>query len=151
MAPYWVSVAKSEATLQAALVQVQYMKEHVVPRLSACTSHDLRLCIEVKHKVQSAELKLRASLARQESRGNTYRTDFPYRDDANFLCFLTQKKDADGAATLEKVPVPEEWAGDLQRPYEKRYVYYFPGEPEAKGFEAPTSRWGGKGGKGGRA
>ncbi len=150
MAPYWVSVAKSEATLQAALVQVLYMKEHVVPQLSACTSHDLRLCIEVKHKVQSAELKLRASLARQESRGNTYRTDYPYRDDANFLCFLTQKKDADGTATLEKVPVPKEWAGDLQQPYEKRYVYYFPGEPEAKGFEPPASRWGGKGGKGGR-
>lgn len=77
MAPYWVSVAKSEPTLQAALVQVMYMRDHVVPKLMAASSHDLRLCLEVRHKVLSAELKLRAGLLRRESRGNHYRTDFP--------------------------------------------------------------------------
>jgi len=35
MAPYWVSVAKTEPTLQAALIQVEYMRDHVVPRLCA--------------------------------------------------------------------------------------------------------------------
>ncbi len=141
MAPYWVSVVKSEETLNAALNQVEYMQDKVVPRLMARTSHDLRLCLEVKHKTQSAELKLRASLARKESRGNTYREDYPFRDDDNFLCYLTQRKQPDGQIKLEKVPIPDEWAGDRNQPYNERYVYYFPGEPEKMGFEPPKSQW----------
>lgn len=134
MAPYWVSTAKTEQTLNAALVQVIYMRDHVVPMLAARTSHDLRLCMEVKHKVLSAEMKLRAGLARRESRGNHYRADIPYRDDENFLCYITVKKDGNGEMGIQKIPVPEDWTGDRKEAYQKRYHYYFPGEPEAKGF-----------------
>ncbi len=141
MAPYWVSTIKSDATLNAALNQVEYMQDKVVPRLMGRTSHDLRLCLEMKHKVQSAELKLRAGLARKESRGNTYREDYPFRDDENFLCYLTQRKEPDGKIKLEKVWIPDEWAGDRNQPYNERYVYYFPGEPEKMGFDAPKSQW----------
>lgn len=144
MAPYWVNVAKTEETLKAALVQVEYMRDHVVPRLAARTSHDLRLCIEMKHKVLSAEMKLRASLTRQESRGNHYRADIPYRDDENFLCYIVVKKDENGAMYTEKVPVPEEWTGDRDAAYNERYRYYFPGEAKAKGFTEPKPAWGGK-------
>ncbi len=139
MAPYWVSVAKHESTLRAALTQVEYMRDHVVPKLAACSSHDLRLCIEMKHKVLSAELKLRAGIERKESRGNTFRTDYPYRDDQNYLCYLTLKKDVDNRIQIEKVPVPEAWCGDRTEPYAERYLYYFPGEAEAKGFEVKSS------------
>lgn len=144
MAPYWVSVAKTEGTLRAALTQVEYMRDHVVPHLAARTSHDLRLCIEMKHKVLSAEMKLRASLARQESRGNHYRADMPYRDDENFLCYITVRKDKAGAMQTGKVALPAQWTGDVTEDYAKRYLYYFPGEPEAKGFDPPKQRWGGK-------
>jgi succinate dehydrogenase/fumarate reductase flavoprotein subunit len=150
MAPYWVSTVKSEATLQAALVQVRYMQEHVIPRLAARNGHDLRLCIEMKHKTKSAELKLMASLARKESRGNTYREDYPYRDDENFLCYMTMQKTADGSVKTEKYPIPDDWAGDVTMDYDKRYGFYYPGEPQAKGFTPPEPKgWGGpkKGGK----
>lgn len=143
MAPYWVSVAKTEETLQAALTQVTYMRDHVIPRLTARTSHDLRLCIEMKHKVLSAEMKLRASLARKESRGNHYRSDIPYRDDENFLCYVTVQK-ADNGMTVDKVKLPEEWVGDPTQPYTDRYHYYFPGEPKAKGFAPPVPKWKGR-------
>lgn len=143
MAPYWVSVAKTEETLLAALTQVTYMRDHVIPRLAARTSHDLRLCIEMKHKVLSAEMKLRASLARKESRGNHYRADVPYRDDENFLCYVTVQKAADGM-TVDQVPLPEEWVGDRTQPYTDRYHYYFPGEPKAKGFTPPAPKWKGR-------
>ena len=136
MAPFWVLVVKSEPMLRSALNYVEYMRDHIVPKLSAATSHDLRLCIEMKHKVLSAELKLRASLARCESRGTHYREDYPYRDDSSFLCYLTQRKTAEGII-MEKIPVPEEWTGDRSLPYEKRYRYFFPGEPKAKGFTLP--------------
>ncbi len=143
MAPYWVSVAKTEETLQAALTQVIYMRDHVIPRLAARTSHDLRLCIEMKHKVLSAEMKLRASLARKESRGNHYRSDIPYRDDENFLCYVTVQKTEDGM-TVDKVKLPEEWVGNPAQPYTDRYHYYFPGEPKAKGFTPPAPKWKGR-------
>lgn len=142
MAPYWVSTAKTEETLQAALTQVLYMKKHVIPRLAACTSHDLRLCIEMKHKVLSAEMKLRAGIARKESRGTHYRSDIPYRDDENFLCYITVRKDSDDEMVVEKVFLPDEWTGDKSREYDKRYLFYFPGEPEAKGFTPPKPKFG---------
>ncbi len=147
MAPYWISVAKTEATLQAALVQVVYMRDHVVPRLCARSGHDLRLCMEMKHKVLSAEMKLRAGIARRESRGNHYRSDIPYRDDENFLCYITLQK-RDGGMEIEKIPVPAQWAGDTRQEYTKRYGFYFPGEAEAKGFTPPQPSWGGKGKRG---
>lgn len=143
MAPYWVSVAKTEATLQAALTQVIYMRDYVIPRLAARTSHDLRLCIEMKHKILSAEMKLRASLARRESRGNHYRSDIPYRDDENFLCYVTVQKAEDGM-TVDKVNLPEEWVGDRTQSYTDRYHYYFPGESKAKGFSPPAPKWKGR-------
>lgn len=145
MAPYWVNTAKREETLKAALTQVEYMRDHVVPHLAARTSHDLRLCIEMKHKVLSAEMKLRAGLARRESRGNHYREDIPYRDDENFLCYITVQKDEDGKMSTRKVPVPQEWVGDVNAAYQERYHYYYPGEPEAKGFTVKEKApWGGK-------
>lgn len=139
MAPYWVSVAKTEPTLAAALVQVEYMRDHVVPALMATSSHDLRLCMEMQHKILSAEMKLRSSLYRKESRGNHYRADIPFRDDEQFLCYVTETRIAEGMAQ-QKIPVPDAWAGDRTLPYEKRYAYYFPGEPEAKGFTPPAPR-----------
>ncbi|MCD7832802.1 MAG: FAD-binding protein [Lachnospiraceae bacterium] len=145
MAPYWISVVKSEETLKAALVQVEYMRDHVIPKLQAGTSHDLRLCLEMKHKVLSAELKLRAGLERKESRGTTYREDYPCRDDENYLCYITQRKADDGGSSFDKVAVPDAWAGDRKEAYQTRYVYFFPGEPEKMGFEVPRSGWERKG------
>ncbi len=137
MAPYWVNAAKTEETLKAALTQVEYMRDHVAPYLSARTSHDLRCCIEMKHKILSAEMKLRAGLARKESRGNHYRADIPYRDDENFLCYIAVQKTENGEMSTRQVPLPEEWTGDRSLAYQDRYHYYFPGEAEAKGFAAP--------------
>ena len=145
MAPYWVLISKSEANLSAALTQVLAMKEHVVPKLAAATSHDLRLVHEMRHKVNSAEMKLRASLARKETRGLSYRSDYPYRDDENFLCYMLVEKQEDGSMDVRRQPVKDEWKGDLSLPYAERYGYYFPGEREAKGLpeeEKSSGGWG---------
>jgi len=150
MAPYWVSIAKSEVMLQTALTQVRYMRDHVIPKLVARSGHDLRQCIEMKHKVLASELKLLAGLERKESRGSTFRTDYPYRDDENFLCYLTVRKGEDGEPCVDKVPVKDSWTGDCAQEYSKRYLYYFPGEPETKGFtvaQPPRGAWGGGAGK----
>lgn len=144
MAPYWVTVSKTEATLSAALIQVEYMRDHVIPFLTGRSGHDLRLCIEMKHKVLSAEMKLRASMERKESRGNHFRADIPFREDDKFLCYILMEKDADGTMKSRQVTLPKEWTGDRTLKYENRYHYYFPGEPEKKGFVIPTEKiWSG--------
>ena len=140
MSPYWVLAAKSGPMLQAALLQVEYMRENVVPKLMAKSGHDLRIAIEARNKILSAELKLRASLERKESRGNSYRTDYPYRDDENYLKYILAVKGRDGKPVYSKVPVNEAWTGDRQEPYEKRFSWLFPGEAKALGLTVEERR-----------
>ena len=132
MAPFWVSLVKSEETMKSALLTVEQLRDKVMPVLIARSSHDLRLVHEVTHQICDAEMKLRSGLERKESRGTHYRTDYPYRDDEHFLCYITVKKGPDGEMLLERVPVKQEWIGDCSEPYEKRYPIRFPEELEAK-------------------
>lgn len=132
MAPMWTLVLKSEERLNAALTQVRYLRERVVPRLLAVDGHSLRLCIEVENKALEAEMKLLLSLERKESRGGHYREDYPCRDDENFLCYLTVRQGEDGAMKVERVDYPDDWKGDRSESYAKRYgPRWFPGEAEA--------------------
>lgn len=131
-----VQLAKTEAGLTAALTQVEYLRDNVVPKLMGYSGHDLRMALEAKHKVLSAEMKLRSSLARQESRGTHYRHDYPFRDDANFLCALGVSKAEDGTMQVEKIDIPDSWKGDLTADYATRYPGRFPGEAEAVGLAA---------------
>lgn len=140
---FWVLVDKSEPALNAALTQVQQMRDKVIPKLQATNSHQQRLCLEMKHKVLSAEMKLRASLERQESRGAHYRSDFPYRDDDNFLCYITITKGDNGDMVINRVPLKPEWVGDTSADYATRYAVRFPGEAKAKGLpeEEKSGGW----------
>lgn len=136
MGPYWVSAAKNAASLENALFQVENLRDNIVPKLKASSGHDLRLCHEVKHKVLIAEMKIRASLERKESRGYHFRTDYPYRDD-DYLCYITLQKAEDGTVKIDKVGIKDEWKGDTSLPYEKRYgAWHFPGELEALAHKA---------------
>ena len=98
----------------------------------AASPHDMRLCHEMKHKVLSAEMKLRAGIERKESRGLHYRSDYPYRDDKNFLCYIAVQKDKDGAMALSKIDIKDDWKGDLAQDYAKRYGCGFPVKPRRK-------------------
>jgi succinate dehydrogenase/fumarate reductase flavoprotein subunit len=127
MMPYFVSYIKKADRLQAALTQVEFMQEHLVPKLFARDAHELRLAHETRNMVLSAEMRLRSALFRTESRGNHYREDFPRRDDKNWLAW-TKIKEEKGKMALIKVPMPKEYGPDPSMPYEQRYPYRFPGE-----------------------
>lgn len=135
MSPYWVDFYKTEASLRGALQQVLELQTHVIPQLLATNAHELRLCHEVKHKVLSAEIKLRESLERKESRGFCQRSDYPYRDDKNFLCYITARKGANGAMLIERVPIKDNWKGDTSLPHQERYNVLYPGEAVALGLK----------------
>lgn len=143
MAPYWVLIAQDEETLQATLRQVINMRDKMVPNLMANNPHQLRLAIEMKHKVLSAELKLRANIERKESRGLHFRTDYPFRDDANFLCYITLTKGENGEPVVARVPIKDEWKGDTSEDYATRYAVRFPTEAQTLGLpEEQSSGWG---------
>ena len=127
--PYWVLLYKKENRLQAALENIEFIRDNIIPKLIAEDNHELRLAHEVKNIVLHIEMKLKASLFRKESRWYHYREDFPLRDDKNWLCWI-KIQDAPDGMRLSKVPVPEKWHPDPQIPYRERYPQAFPNEPD---------------------
>jgi succinate dehydrogenase/fumarate reductase flavoprotein subunit len=116
MMPYFILHIKHEDRLRAALTIVEFLRDHLVPRTMAKDSHELRLAHETKNMVLNAEMTLRASLFRTESR------------DPAWLAWVKVAEAEDGSMTVSKEPVPRDWWPDLSRPYEELYPARFPGE-----------------------
>jgi succinate dehydrogenase/fumarate reductase flavoprotein subunit len=127
MMPYFILYIKHGERLQAALTIVEFMRDHLVPRLLANNSHELRLTHETRNMVLNAEMILRASLFRTESRGLHYREDYPRRDDPTWLAW-TKVKEEQGRMKVLKEPMPKEWWPDLSKTYQQRYPERFPRE-----------------------
>lgn len=131
MIPYYVTLVKKEDRLNAALTNIEFLRDHLLPKLKAESTHELRLAHDTKNMVLNAEMKLRASLFRTESRGTHFREDYPFRDDKNWMAWVLIRNE-NGRMTPSKEPVPEEWRPDSSIAYEERYPNFrFPGELEA--------------------
>ena len=69
------------------------------------------MCHEVTHKINACELKLRAQLARTESRGTSfYRDDYPERNDKDWSKYILLTKGPDGKPVLSFEDIKEEWS-----------------------------------------
>ena len=108
----------------------------MVPLLIAQDTHALRLAHETRNMILNAEMKLRASLFRTESRGTHYREDYPARNDCQWLAWVKLKQGTDGSMTLSKQLVPDAWKPNPLTPYEQRYPNRFPGELEFLGKQS---------------
>ena len=80
---------------------------------------------ETKNMVLNAEMVLRASIFRTESRGTHFREDYPRRDDPEWLAWI-KMKDENGEMVISKEPIPKNWWPDLSLPYEERYHCQLP-------------------------
>jgi succinate dehydrogenase/fumarate reductase flavoprotein subunit len=125
--PYFFLDVKHEKRLQSALTVVEFLKHHLVPKLMAGDAHEWRMAHETKNLVLVAEMRLRASLFRTESRGNHFREDYPRRDDPKWLAWV-KLKDNEGEMKATKTPIPKEWWPDLSKPYEELYPRILPME-----------------------
>ena len=134
-----VHVVKNEKALQAALMQIEILRDDFVPMMMGYTGHDLRLCLEAKHKCRSAEMKVKANLFRTESRGLHYRSDYPFRNDEEWLCHVGVSLDENGEVVCRKIDIPDSWKGDTSKKHEERYLVLFPGEADALGIEVEES------------
>ena len=135
MFPYYVIFVKEEERLQMALKQIEYIRKNIIPKITAYDFHELRLAHETINMALNAEMKLRASIERKESRGAHFREDYPKRDDPYGLKWI-KIKDVDGEMTLSEEKIPEEWWPDFENvPYEKRYIRRFPYHVDGKQVE----------------
>jgi succinate dehydrogenase/fumarate reductase flavoprotein subunit len=105
MIPNFVLYIKKATMMQAALAYIEELRDHHVPMLRAANMHELRLAHETENMILSAEMKLRASLMRTESRCSHYRLDYPDIDDENWRAWINIYQGDDGAMQLEKQPL----------------------------------------------
>ena len=119
--PYFILNIKHGDRLQAALSMVEFLNSHIVPKLTARDAHEWRLAQETRNMALIAEMRLRASLFRTESRGTHLREDYPRRDDPAWLVWVKIKEEQ-GRMRLSKEPVPKKWWPDFSKPEEERYL-----------------------------
>lgn len=104
MIPNFILYIKKEKLMQAALAYIEELRDHHMPLLRASDLHELRLAHETANMIISAEMKLKASLMRTESRCSHYRLDYPDMDKDNWQAWINIFKGSDGSMKFEKQP-----------------------------------------------
>lgn len=104
MIPNFVLYIKKERMMNAALAYVEELKDHHGPMLMASDRHHLRLAHETMNMLITAEMKLKASMMRTESRCSHYRLDYPDIDYENWQAWINIHKDENGKMQFEKQP-----------------------------------------------
>ena len=104
MIPNFIIYIKKESLLKAALAYVEELRDHHMPMLRAADLHELRLAFETSNMIISAEMKLKASIMRKESRCSHFRLDYPEMDTKNWNAWINIYKGNDGSMKLEKQP-----------------------------------------------
>lgn len=104
MIPNFIIYIKKESLLKAALAYVEELRDHHLPMLKAANLHELRLVFETANMIVTAEMKLKASIMRKESRCSHYRLDYPKTDTKNWNAWINIYKGSDGSMQFEKQP-----------------------------------------------
>ena len=102
---FYCGEIRSEPMLERGLKRLEDAKN---APLRAENPHELGRCLDVKSIIENAELVLRSSLERKESRSVPFgfnRLEYPDQDDDNWLAFLAIRKDEGGEFHFEKYPV----------------------------------------------
>jgi succinate dehydrogenase/fumarate reductase flavoprotein subunit len=104
MIPNFILYIKKESLLKAALAYIEELRDHHSTMLRAANLHELRLAHETGNMIINAEMKLRASIMRKESRCSHYRLDYPEVDYKNWQAWINIYQDSQGQMQLEKQP-----------------------------------------------
>lgn len=101
---FYCGDVRSEMMLKRGLERLEDAKK---APLKAENPHELGRCLDVKSIIDNAELVLRSSLERKESRPIPFgfrRADYPKQDDENWKIFLAIRKDENGEFKFAKLP-----------------------------------------------
>ena len=105
---YPVYILRNDSAMKKALVEVERIRDAVVPYLRAYDPHYLRLVHEIRNMVLCAEMYLRSAPERKESRFGGLREDYPYMDNMNWLKWIFVKKDPETGrmkSWIEDIPI----------------------------------------------
>lgn len=98
-------VRRSQAKLEEALEMVEMARGELLPALRPRDYHHLSVVLGYEHTLFFVEMLARTALVRTESRGGHFRSDYPQRDDANWLKWLIVKPGKKGME-INAEPVP---------------------------------------------
>jgi succinate dehydrogenase/fumarate reductase flavoprotein subunit len=121
MVPYYVLNVKEENRLQAALTNIEFLRDQFGNYMLANDTHELRQVHETQNMLLNAEMKLRAGLARTESRGSHFREEYPAHDDKNWLAWVILEQGKDGTMQVSKREIPDEWKPSSTLTYMEKY------------------------------
>ncbi len=115
-----VAVFRDEAGIQAALETVRRLKEEAksayIDDHGSVFNQDLIAAIELGYMLDNAECTCVAALERKESRGAQYRTDYPQRDDTDWLKHIDLERTDDGPEISYSEVTITQW-----EPEERKY------------------------------
>jgi len=101
-----VVILKNQTNLQNALLKVEHIRDELLPQMGARDLHYLAKLRGVHSMTLAAELTLRSSLMRTESRASHYREDYPNRNDKDWLKWImVSQKDGKLNYRLEPLPL----------------------------------------------
>jgi succinate dehydrogenase/fumarate reductase flavoprotein subunit len=98
-------IIKTQAKIEEMLAHVAAVAEKDLPRVAAQDAHQLIKANELRNFVEYLEPVFLCSKERTETRLTHYRLDYPYRDDENWLKWITVKREEAGLK-LGFMPVP---------------------------------------------
>jgi succinate dehydrogenase / fumarate reductase flavoprotein subunit len=103
------SIVKNEEGLQKTLREIDEMRRTMLDQISTRAksgmfNYEVREAIELRHMLTTSEMIVRASLMRKESRNRFQRSDYPKRDDENWLKHILIEKTRTGMS-LSTIPV----------------------------------------------
>jgi succinate dehydrogenase / fumarate reductase flavoprotein subunit len=108
----------AQAARQVAELRGKFQDARVMDRGKRFNT-DVLAALETEHLLTFSELIVAGAQARTESRGAHYRTDYPKRDDENWLKHTLACRDATGQLVLEYKPVNIDW--ERYPPQERKY------------------------------
>jgi succinate dehydrogenase/fumarate reductase flavoprotein subunit len=100
---FYCGEVRGEGLLKRGLERLEYARS---ARMRAENPHELARVMDVMSIIDNAELVLRASIERKESRASHdfSRSDYPEQDDKNLFAFLAIRKE-NGNFVIEKKPI----------------------------------------------
>ena len=109
IAPYNIALIKNAQRLDQALQRIKHIQTEMIPQIKANSVRELSKAFEARSMSTIAELILRASIFREESRGFHFREEFPYTDNDNWLKWVILKRREDGEVIIRAEPVATLW------------------------------------------
>jgi fumarate reductase flavoprotein subunit len=101
---YRTSAALEKATEKLRSLQERF-RDLALDDRSYTFNTELTAALELSYMLDVAEAIVQSALRRRESRGSHQRTDFPARDDREFLAHSLASRGADGRPRIEYLPV----------------------------------------------